>query len=91
MKKVLYTVMIIFYLVMFFFLAMPAGTAITDRVDPHILGLPCYQALVLYGSLLMAIGLMVWFLIECKIEDKERADEEATDEEATGEVNVNAE
>lgn len=74
-KKILYTVMGIFYAVMFFFLAMPAGTAITDKIEPHILGLPHYQAWILYGSLLMAIGLIVWFLVECKIEDSEEEED----------------
>lgn len=57
------------------FLAMPAGTAITDKIEPHILGLPHYQAWILYGSLLMAVGLIVWFLVECKIEDSEEEED----------------
>ena len=74
-KKVLTTVMVIFYCVMFFFLASPIGQPLIDRIEPHILGLPCYQAWILYGSFLMAIGLIVWFLAECKIEDGELAEE----------------
>ena len=75
-KKVLYTIMIIFFLIMFSLLCLPFGLQITNHIEPHILGLPCYQACILYGSLLMAIAMCVWFLVECKIEDDERRDEE---------------
>lgn len=75
-KRILYAIMTIFYVVMLFFLAMPGGTALIDRVEPHILGLPCFQAWILYGSLLMAIALIIWFALECKIENNEREQED---------------
>ena len=79
-KRVLYAVMTIFYIVIFYFMAWPSGTAITDRIEPHLLGLPFYQGVILYGSLLMAIGLIVWFVIEVKIEDKEDETEEVRED-----------
>ena len=72
-KKVLYTVMIIFYCVMFGFLAVPGWQGLVNKIEPHILGLPCYQAWILYGSVLMAIGLIVWCLLDFKFDDEEEA------------------
>ena len=72
-KKVLYVVMISFFVVMFGFLAVPGWQGLVDRVEPHILGLPCYQAWIIYGSLLMAIALIVWCLLDFKFDDEEIA------------------
>lgn len=79
-KKVLNTIMIVFYCVMFFFLASPIGQPLIDRIEPHILGLPCYQAWILYGSFLMALGLIVWYIADSKIEDRENIEVEKTEE-----------
>lgn len=72
-KKVLYVVMISFFVVMFGFLAVPGWQGLVDRVEPHILGLPCYQAWIIYGSLLMAVALIIWCLLDFKFDDEEIA------------------
>lgn len=72
-KKVLYTVMIIFFIIMFGFLAVPGWQGLINRIEPHILGMPCYQAWIFYGSLLMAIAMIVWCLLDFKFDDEEEA------------------
>lgn len=75
-KKVLYTVMIVFFVIMFGFLAVPGWQGLVNTIEPHILGLPCYQAWIFYGSLLMAIGMIVWCLLDFKFDDEEAAKRE---------------
>lgn len=82
-KKILYIVMIIFYVIMFGFLAVPGWQGLVDKIEPHILGLPCYEAWIVYGSLLMAIGLIVWTILDFKFDDEEIAEAEKNG----GEVN----
>lgn len=72
-KKVLYTVMIIFFVIMFGFLAVPGWQGLVNTIEPHILGLPCYQAWIFYGSLLMAIAMIIWCLLDFKFDDEEEA------------------
>lgn len=79
-KKVLYTVMILFYVVMFGFLAVPGWQGLVDKIEPHILGLPCYQAWIFYGSLLMAVGMIVWYVLDAKLEDNEIAKKKKNEE-----------
>lgn len=75
-KKVLYTVMIIFFVIMFGFLAVPGWQDLINTIEPHILGLPCYQAWIFYGSLLMAIAMIVWCLLDFKFDNEEEAAKE---------------
>lgn len=70
-RKILNVIMVIIFAIMFFFLATPIGTPLVDKIEPHILGLPCYQAWILYGALFMSAMMIVWFLLESKFEDKE--------------------
>ncbi len=68
-KKTLYICASIYFLITFGFIVFPPTVALIDRVEPHIMGLPCFQFCLLASCFLMAIGLMAWFLLECKIEN----------------------
>ena len=67
-KKTLYIGAAIYFLITFGFIVFPPTVALIDRVEPHILGLPLFQFCLLASCFLMAIGLVVWFLLEVKIE-----------------------
>jgi hypothetical protein len=42
-----------------------------DKIEPHVLGLPFFQFCLLASCFLMAFGLMAWFLLECRIENRQ--------------------
>ena len=80
-RKTLYTISAIFFIAILGFVSFPFSTKLIDRVEPHILGLPCMQFCLLFAAFGMAIWLIIWLALEIKIDDK-AADEENSGEEA---------
>lgn len=70
-KRKLYIGATIFYLVVFGTVTFPFATKLIDRVEPHILGLPCMQFFILASAFTMAIGHIIFYNLECRIEDKD--------------------
>lgn len=70
-RKKLYIIAAIFYVVVLGTVTLPFATKLIDRVEPHILGLPCMQFFILASAFTMAIGHIIWFNWECRIEDRE--------------------
>jgi hypothetical protein len=75
-KKTLYTISIIIYLALLSLATAPPLTALIDRVQPRILGFPCMQFFLIFIPLALAIWLIVWFLLEVRIEDRDAAKKE---------------
>ena len=70
-KKTLYRIASVYFLITFGFIVFPPTVSLIDKIEPHVLGLPLFQFCLLASCFLMAIGLMVWFLLECRIENKQ--------------------
>jgi hypothetical protein len=70
-RKTLYTISAIIYVALLGLVTVPPITALIDRVEPHILGLPCMQFFLLFVPLALALWLIVWYLMEVKIQDRE--------------------
>lgn len=69
----LYIIMAIYFAVCILFITFPPIQNLIDVIDPHILGLPCSQFCILFASLMICIGLIVFYNIEGKFEEEERA------------------
>ncbi|MDR1797072.1 MAG: hypothetical protein LBR44_06435 [Clostridiales Family XIII bacterium] len=76
-RKGLYTLSAIIYIALIALITLPPVTAALDRVTPRILGMPCMQFFLIMVPVALAVWLAVWFLWECKIEDREAAKAEA--------------
>lgn len=75
-KRTLYILASIYFLITFGFVTFPFSTRLIDKIEPHVLGLPFFQFCLLLSCFLMAIGLSIWFLAECKIENKQWEEED---------------
>lgn len=71
--KKLYIGGAIYFFCVYFFICSPPSLAVIDRINPHILGLPCSQFCILFAAFAIAIGLMVMYILEVRIEDREDA------------------
>ncbi|MDR1573638.1 MAG: hypothetical protein LBS24_04965 [Clostridiales Family XIII bacterium] len=72
-RKGLYAVSTVVYVVIVLFITLPPITLALDRVRPRILGLPFMQFWLLAVPVLLSIWLVIWFVWECKIEDRDAA------------------
>ncbi|MDR2162678.1 MAG: hypothetical protein LBO70_01855 [Clostridiales Family XIII bacterium] len=70
-KKALYTLSAIIFILLMAFITLPPVTKMLERVEPHILGMPFFQFFLLAVPVTLACWLIVWFLLECRIEDRE--------------------
>lgn len=70
-KKTLYLLASIYFIITFGFIVFPPTVSMIDKIEPHVFGLPFFQFCLLASCFAMAIGLIVWFLIECRIENKQ--------------------
>lgn len=75
-KRTLYTIASIYFLITFGFVTFPFSTRLIDKIEPHIWGFPFFQFCLLASCVLMAIGLSAWFVLECKIENKQWQEED---------------
>jgi hypothetical protein len=75
-RKALYTISAIIYLALLSLVTVPPLTALIDKVEPRILGLPCMQFFLIFVPLALAVWLIIWFLLEVKIQDREAAESE---------------
>ena len=82
-KKVLYIISAIIYIIVLGCVTLPFSTKLIDRIEPHILGLPCLQFFIIASPVIMAIWLIIWFLWECKIENRELEKESNSEEVAS--------
>lgn len=76
-RRVLYLIFSIYFLAVFALVTFPPLLAIIDTIEPHILGLPCAQFFILFSSIMTVLGLMAFYLIEYRIEDKRYEKEQA--------------
>lgn len=70
-KRTLYIIASIYFLITFGFITFPPIVSRIDKIEPHVLGLPFFQFCLLASCFLMAFGLIAWFLLEAKIENKQ--------------------
>ncbi|MDR0519258.1 MAG: hypothetical protein LBG82_04315 [Clostridiales Family XIII bacterium] len=75
-RKTLYTISAIVYIALLSLVTVPPITALIDRVKPHILGLPCMQFFLIFVPLALAVWLIIWYLMEVRIQDREAAEAE---------------
>jgi hypothetical protein len=54
-------------------ITLPPITAVIDRVHPYIMGMPFMQFFLFIVPIALAAWLIIWFLLECKIEDRDAA------------------
>ena len=69
-RKILYGIFAVYFLALYAIMAFPPILATIDKIEPHILGLPCAQFFILFDAVMFALGLMVFYLIEYRMEDK---------------------
>jgi hypothetical protein len=72
-RKGLYAISTVVYVVIVLFITLPPMTQLLDRVNPRILGFPFMQFWLLAIPLILSVWLIIWFVWECKIEDREAA------------------
>ncbi len=70
-RKKLYTTAVIYFLIVIGFITMPPTVNLINRIEPYILGFPCFQFFILLTAVLIGVGLMAWFKLEEKIDNKE--------------------
>lgn len=70
-KRTLYILAAIYFLITFGFVTFPPTVRLIDKIEPHVLGLPLFQFCILASCFLMAIGLIIWFVWECKIDKRQ--------------------
>ncbi|MDR1042600.1 MAG: hypothetical protein LBL54_01695 [Clostridiales Family XIII bacterium] len=81
-RKTLYIISAIVYIALLGLVTVPPLTALIDRVEPHILGLPCMQFFLIFVPVALAVWLVIWYLAEVKIQDREAAKQEREEENA---------
>ena len=69
--KNLYIGALIYFIITYGFIIAPPFVNLINKVHPYILVFPCFQFFILLSAVLMSCGLMVWYLLEVKIEDEE--------------------
>jgi hypothetical protein len=79
-RKTLYTISAVIYIALLSLVTVPPLTALIDRVEPHILGLPCMQFFLIFVPVALAVWLAVWYLLEVRIQDREAAEQEGKEE-----------
>jgi hypothetical protein len=75
-RKALYTISAIIYLALLGLVTLPPLTALIDKVQPRILGMPCMQFFLIFVPLTLAVWLIIWYLLEVRIQDREAANAE---------------
>ncbi|MDR2295750.1 MAG: hypothetical protein LBD95_03035 [Clostridiales Family XIII bacterium] len=70
-RKGLYTFSTVVFVVVVLFITLPPVTLLLDRVRPRILGFPFMQFWLLAVPILLAVWLIIWFVLECRIEDRD--------------------
>lgn len=74
-RKILYGIFAVYFLALYALMAFPPILAAIDTIEPHILGLPTAQFFILFDACMFAFGLMAFYLIEYRLEDKHYEDE----------------
>jgi hypothetical protein len=70
-RKRLYILSTVVFAVIVLFITLPPVTLLLDRVRPRILGFPFMQFWLLAIPLLLSVWLIIWFVLECRIEDRD--------------------
>jgi hypothetical protein len=78
-RKSLYQLSTVIYVVIVLFITLPPITLALDRVQPRILGFPFMQFWLLAIPLILSVWLIIWFVLECRIEDRDAAAADAID------------
>jgi hypothetical protein len=76
-RKGLYILSTVVFVAVELFITLPPITLLLDRVRPRILGFPFMQFWLLAIPILLSVWLIIWFVLECRIEDRDAAAEEA--------------
>lgn len=69
----LYIIMAIYFVICILFITFPPFQNVIDVINPHIFGLPCSQFCILFAPVMICIGLIVFYNIEGRFEEEERA------------------
>ncbi|MBR0597304.1 hypothetical protein [Sinanaerobacter chloroacetimidivorans] len=69
-KKRLYLLTAAYFIILIGFMTFPVTVQLINRIYPYILGFPCFQFFILLFVILAALGLMVLFILEDRIEKK---------------------
>lgn len=70
-RKKLYLLFGIYFVALVLYIASVPTQAIWNRLDPHLLGMPFNQCNIILVQLLIAIGLMVFYKKDYKLQMKE--------------------
>ena len=70
-KRTLYKRFAVYFIILGALMTFPPILSIIDTIEPHILGLPRAQFFILFVAVMIALGLMAFYLAEARIEDRE--------------------
>ncbi|MDR0884792.1 MAG: hypothetical protein LBN22_00250 [Clostridiales Family XIII bacterium] len=83
-KKTLNIISAIIFISLMALITVPPITDALQRVHPYIGIFPFFQFFMLIVPVLLAIWLIIWFNLECKIEDRDDAKADADAEKKRG-------
>lgn len=72
-RKKLYMGFALYYAALLMMTVFPPIVELWNTINPHVLGFPFAQFMVILISLLLAAGLVLWFYLEGNLNNKERA------------------
>jgi len=70
-RRTLYIIASIYFFTVLGFIIFPPTVNMINTIEPRILGFPCFQFFILFVSVLMGVGLLAWFWLEDRIDQRE--------------------
>lgn len=67
-RRQLYCRMLLYELIVVGFICFPPSVKWINRIEPHILGIPCFQFFILLCAVLIVLGLILWYVLENHID-----------------------
>jgi hypothetical protein len=73
-RRQLQSIFLTYFAVVMTLAVFPPAVEQWNRIDPHILGLPLSQFCILLFACLLSAGLVLWFILEGRIDEREAAE-----------------
>lgn len=70
-RKKMTVISAIVFILSFGFMTMPFTTKFINKIEPHILGLPCFQFFIVASCVFFCLYLIFWYKMDVYLEDKE--------------------
>ena len=65
---------LVYFAVIMTLAVFPPAVEQWNRIRPHVLGLPLSQFCILLFACLLSAGLIIWYLLEGRIDEREAAE-----------------